>query len=499
MNAPSTHIPHTTGLTMLFSSESASKLNALSATSLNSSALQSPSAAISSAASGLIDPLQQTGLTTRSSASLGDLVSLNPQPLPPRVLTSVSTSDLTLNTLNADAIAPSLVTDGIFIPTIPLDSIFGTPGGSTLETATNLGSLNGTRSLYDLFGVSSTSPNDYYRVTLGANSNFNLILTGLQADVDVLFLNSVGTEIARSSYASNHDEAINLSGLAAGDYYVRVYQFSGDSSFSLDISSTAPSNLVANEFDLGTVGPSGATRTGSIGNSNTADVYRFNLDGFYRSGDIFGTYNSSNLSLSLTGLSADADVRIIRDSNNNGVIDAGEEIVRSSFAGSSSETINLSGLGVGNYFAQVYQFSGATNYTLNLSAQGGSGLAPEPNDTLGQAYNVNTLNGTRIFSGHVSNLDPRPWTFDWPRDMNDYYRFSLGATSNFNLSLTGLNGDADVVLLDSNGAGVHFSNASGTASESISRRLNAGDYYVRVYPFGPVSTDYTLSLSAAPV
>jgi hypothetical protein len=32
-------------------------------------------------------------------------------------------------------------------------------------------------------------------------------------------------------------------------------------------------------------------------------------------------------------------------------------------------------------------------------------------------------------------------------DTNDYYRFSLASASNFNVSLTGLNADADVQLL----------------------------------------------------
>ncbi len=42
-----------------------------------------------------------------------------------------------------------------------------------------------------------------------------------------------------------------------------------------------------------------------------------------------------------------------------------------------------------------------TSFNLNLSANGGSGHAPEPNDTFAQAYDMGTLNGTRIFQEHV--------------------------------------------------------------------------------------------------
>ena len=37
---------------------------------------------------------------------------------------------------------------------------------------------------------------------------------------------------------------------------------------------------------------------------------------------------------------------------------------------------------------------------------------------------------------------------------------------------------------------------SGTTAESISRTLDAGDYYIRVYPYGNASTSYNLNVSA---
>ncbi|MCA2708056.1 MAG: S8 family serine peptidase, partial [Microcystis sp. M025S2] len=80
-------------------------------------------------------------------------------------------------------------------------------------------------------------------------------------------------------------------------------------------------------------------------------------------------------------------------------------------------------------------------------------------------------------------------------DTNDYYRFSLGTSSNFSLSLTGLSADADVSLLDSNGTVITSSTNGSNSSESITRQLNAGTYFVRVYPYSG-STNYDLTLSA---
>nr|NCQ97168.1 peptidase S8 [Microcystis aeruginosa W11-03] len=65
-------------------------------------------------------------------------------------------------------------------------------------------------------------------------------------------------------------------------------------------------------------------------------------------------------------------------------------------------------------------------------------------------------------------------------DTNDYYRFSLGTTSDFSLNLTGLSADADVSLLNSSGSVITSSTNGSTSSESITRQLSAGTYYVRV-------------------
>ncbi|MFN7249119.1 MAG: PPC domain-containing protein, partial [Microcystis sp.] len=80
-------------------------------------------------------------------------------------------------------------------------------------------------------------------------------------------------------------------------------------------------------------------------------------------------------------------------------------------------------------------------------------------------------------------------------DTNDYYRFSLGTSSDFSLNLTGLSADADVSLLDSNGSEITSSTNGSTISESIIRQLNAGTYFVLVYPYSG-STNYDLSLAA---
>ncbi len=116
---------------------------------------------------------------------------------------------------------------------------------------------------------------------------------------------------------------------------------------------------------------------------------------------------------------------------------------------------------------------------------------PTPIDVAGNttatAFNIGTLNGSGTFRDGVSSPDT-----------NDYYQFDVSRQSTFSLTLNGLSADADVQLLDSNGNLIQSSTNGSNVEESISRTLNAGTYYVRVYPYGGANTNYTLSLSATP-
>ncbi|MGA7936347.1 MAG: S8 family serine peptidase [Kovacikia sp.] len=370
--------------------------------------------------------------------------------------------------------------------------------GDTPASAYRVGTL-GSNPTTLLDRISSAAPTDYYLFSLNQTSNFNLALTGLAANADVQLISQVGTVLNQSEKNNLADEAINQT-LNAGTYYVRDFQNSGDTDHTLKLSATSnsptdpPSNLLPTEFDLGTLGNATVNLQGSVGNINTADVYRFNLS------------TDSSLSLNLIGLSADADVRLIQDTNNNGIVDSGEEIARSQNRGTLSESIGLSSLPAGTYFAQVYQYSGNANYTLRLAATpdtrpvplaalattsaaasvpvSASSSVDGAGNTMADARNIGVLSTKQTFNDFVGSADPF-----------DYYRFSLSATSTININLSGLANDADLELISSSATSIQQSTAAGTASETITRTLAAGDYYVRVYRYSG-DTSYILSLSA---
>ncbi len=109
----------------------------------------------------------------------------------------------------------------------------------------------------------------------------------------------------------------------------------------------------------------------------------------------------------------------------------------------------------------------------------------------------NTLSAARIVTVGATTSTYRDWV--GTTDTNDYYKFTLSNTSNFNLTLNGLGADANVQLLNSSGSVIQSSTNGGTTQDTISRSLSGGTYYVRVYPMSGVNTNYNLSLAATPV
>ncbi len=231
----------------------------------------------------------------------------------------------------------------------------------------------------------STYLNDYYTddvysFNVSENSSLNLNLHNITAgddadlylyrdDGDGVFELNEDQELASSRLAGNSDDFINYL-VEPGNYFARVERYApgsqGRLDYELDLSATpvnpsvadAP-NLLPKEFEVGNVFSSGPqTFSGWVGDADTADTYAFSVPNLG-----FGIYLAN---ISLTQLSNDADIRLIEDSNSNDIVDQGEVIGSSTNGGSLDESIVM-GLDEGEYFLQVYQYDGDTNYQLTFA------------------------------------------------------------------------------------------------------------------------------------
>lgn len=120
------------------------------------------------------------------------------------------------------------------------------------------------------------------------------------------------------------------------------------------------------------------------------------------------------------------------------------------------------------------------------SAGGGCTTANEPNESLAAAATVAT--NTNI-SGAINTGADKDW-----------YKFTLSATSNLNVTLSTLPADYDIILYNSAGTEIKRSELGGTSSETITNNNTAaGTYYLQVFGYnGANSTScYTLNIGAS--
>lgn len=427
----------------------------------------------------LIQDINNDGLLTVSNEVLN--LSANPGTTP---------DVITAQTLAAGTYYAAVLADNAFTSytlTLTSDAV-----GNTLNTARNLGTLSSSPlSLREYVGTDDLD--DYYRFQLDQTSNLSLSLTGMTADADLYLIQDANFngvleagEVLDFSIAANTTaDSIALAGLTAGTYYIGVLQYQGNTNYLLQATAT-PTDVGGTLTTAAQIGVLAGQRSflGNVSSTDLSDYYRFQLNA------------PSDLVVTLTGMTSDADIYLIRDFNNNGLVDAGETLGRSLRAGTQSELINLNNLAAGNYFVHVDQFSGRTNYTLTLNADAAG-------ETLSTARNIGILNSSRSYRDFVGTIDTASNTVD----LNDVYRFSLSTTSNVALNLTGLSADADLYLIrDFNNNGVvdaaevlGRSIFSSTTNESITRTgLLAGNYFVLVAQYSG-STNYTLNLEATAV
>lgn len=147
-------------------------------------------------------------------------------------------------------------------------------------------------------------------------------------------------------------------GLAAGNYKLVGQAFdrfgTGSAAIEKDFTLVNPSiNDAGNTLRTAEVRSSAAfTRTDSVNSIDRNDFYRFTVN------------QTGVFTATLSGMTADADVRLIQDANNNGIVDQGEVLAWQWERGSTAESIRKF-LSAGSYALEVMSYNKqATNYTL---------------------------------------------------------------------------------------------------------------------------------------
>jgi len=260
----------------------------------------------------------------------------------------------TAYTLSAEVISENLPPDG---------------AGNFIGQAADLGVVNGVQTRRDF--VSTEDTDDFYRFQLNDFSELTLFLDEQTANSQVYLIQDVngnglvdGDEVIVGSESQGaYREYINRT-LTPGTYFIRVAHAMGPGSYYLWMENnpiTPPAQTAGNSLatakDLGVLNgwqQEAGLVTGNNEGGDRNHLYRFNLE------------SASDVTILLDEMSANADIRLVQDRNNNGQIEPEEIIAIAAATGASPEQISQSNLAPGTYYVWVSQTQGNTAYQLNI-------------------------------------------------------------------------------------------------------------------------------------
>ena len=209
-----------------------------------------------------------------------------------------------------------------------------TPNTTSIGSATIL-SYSGT--------VSSDDQRDSYTFEAPFDGRYRADISGMQSGtaVELYFYDSAGNRLGSNTYCTN-GEGVTVKDLTAGSTYeVRVEQYSGYSSYSLNIGLQKPTTDISDITEL----------TDSIEYTDQRNVYSFAapIDGRYR-------FELSNM---MSGTAVELYV----------FNSLGETVASNTYC-TNGEGVTLKGATAGEvYDVQIRQYSGFSNYTFAIGHQ----------------------------------------------------------------------------------------------------------------------------------
>ena len=301
----------------------------------------------------------------------------------------------------------------------------------------------------------------------------------LLGSLSLELLDSSGVVIDRADDASD-TEAINLNGLPAGTYYVRISGQANVYALSLSAPPVAdpngdwaePNNSQGAAHDLGTLDGASTVTGLAITTANDVDWFQFKTDA--------GPVRGSGGSVTLNSDPSFGDLDFT-------IYDSKLTKIAASSGISSAKTLDLGNRGAAAYYLEVSGYEGSTNPLYSLQFQMPEKTIPpdslEPNDSQADATELDGYNGT-------ANL---PGLSIQPGDQ-DYFQFDISATMTQD-DVIAVSDPTDLRLevLDKNGNRVLPRSGQAVGGSVDPTGLPAGHYYILVFGATPqTDTRYDL-------
>jgi hypothetical protein len=222
--------------------------------------------------------------------------------------------------------------------------------------------------------------------------------------------------------------------------------------------------------------PGGATLQGAVGDDDYADFFQFQVA------------TTSIVNFGLSGLSADADLALYKDLNDDGELGGDEIISASDRSGTANETIENVTLDPGKYFLSVEAYEGNTNYSLSVAGVAGT-VAPD-------------LAGDRPSTARALPPDGEVELHDYVggTDAVDTYRLEVLNAGYLDLFTDYQDADLNVTLWSDRNSNnqLDADEIVAQATNEIQQdNINPGTYYVNVTAPG-AATPYEIAATSEP-
>ena len=367
----------------------------------------------------------------------------------------------------------------------------------TLGTATDLGTVSGHGEINNVtLSIHESGDEDWLRFDLSAPTGpghyIAIEFDHSQGDLDLELFDTNGVFFAESAGVGDSEE-IGVAGLAAGEWYLRVFGYNGAINPDYNVRYNAPTGAgdflepndsIDESFSLGELEGFSYWDEFSIHESGNDDWFEFEL--------VEEADSIHFASISFDHDDGDLDIALYNAD--------GEELDYSAST-DDFETIWLDDLPSGTYFLEVYGFAGAENPDFSLTIEApheadheNGTFSPdlaESNDTLETAHDLGLLTGFQELG---------PLSIHEPGD-EDWFRFETAATSTTwdgaTIAFWNEEGDLDLELFDAEGGLIQAAGGIGNLERVELVGLAGDEYFLRVSGFANATNpDYWLTVNA---
>jgi Ca2+-binding RTX toxin-like protein len=344
--------------------------------------------------------------------------------------------------------------------------------------------------------INSSTDVDWFKFTIASAGKLgdyaSISFDHTAGDLDLELYNSSG-QVIKSSKGISNIQTIDLKGLAAGTYSLKVTGYQGATNSAYSLSVLAPfinktgdwsesNNTSATAKDLGTIVDTYDKDNLSIHNTTDVDWFKFTLGA---KGSI-----DDRIGINFTHGKGDLDIQLYQAD--------GVTLIDESKGVTGTEDISLNTLAAGSYLLKVFGYDSTTNpeYSLFIDApkniNGDWAEQGTVNNTVANARNLRNVEGFQTWDTlsihNSSDLDWFKFTTIGTADADDVVRIAFDPTL----------GDLDLYLYNSTGTTLLKKSETIDGLEEVSLQgLAAGTYSLQVKGYNnAINPTYQLAINA---